>query len=65
MLTSTVQVRFRMSPDTAVPDSEIVTACSRSGGERYQSQQGQHLSQCLFFLHIYTQVIIDLFAYDV
>jgi len=54
-----------MSPDTAVPDSEIVTACSRSGGERYQSQQGQHLSQCLFFLHIYTQVIIDLFAYDV
>ena len=30
MLTSTVQVRFRMSPDTAVPDSEMVTVCWRS-----------------------------------
>ena len=27
MLTSTVQVRLSMSPDTAVPDSEMVTVC--------------------------------------
>jgi len=31
MLTSTVQVSLRRSPDTAVPDSEMVTVCSRSG----------------------------------
>ena len=31
MLTSTVQVSLRTSPDTAVPDSEMVTVCSRSG----------------------------------
>ena len=27
MLTSTVQVRLSMSPDTAVPDSEMVMVC--------------------------------------
>ena len=31
MLTSTVQVSLRTSPDAAVPDSEMVTVCSKSG----------------------------------
>ena len=44
MLTSTVQVRLKLWPDTAVPDSEMVTVCSRSGGEHCQSQQGQHFT---------------------
>ena len=30
MLTSTVQVRLRVSPDIALPDSEMVTVCERS-----------------------------------
>ena len=34
ILTSTVQVRLRMSPDT---DSKMVTVCESSGGEQCQS----------------------------
>jgi len=49
MLTSTVQVRLRVSPITAVPDSEMVRICRRSGevgrskGMVYQGNPIQHV----------------------
>ena len=48
MLTSTVQVRLRMSPDTAVPDSEMVTMCWRSGevGRSKGTAQSKSYSAC-------------------